>query len=113
MYRFITEEETRRLKSVSDKELNDVFQDALGFDDTILIEENTRVIQHSNWFSNPARKRRTKTTYTVYHESRAHDGSAYQARYQTCASGDASIVFAYLFGIINGGLSVRKEATHE
>lgn len=109
MYRFITEEETRRLKSVSDKELNDVLQDALGFDDTILIEENTWLVQRG-WFS---RKRVAKTTYTVYHESRAHDGSAYQARYQTCASGDASIVFAYLFGIINGGLSVRKGATHE
>lgn len=109
MYRFITEEETRRLKSVSDKELNEVFQYALKFNDTILIEENTRLV-HEGWFS---RKRVAKTTYSVYHESRAHDGSAYQARYQNCASGDASIVFAYLFGIINGGLSVRKEATHE
>lgn len=108
IYIFITEEETRRLKSVSDKELNDVFQEALAFNDTILIEENTRLV-HEGWIS---RKRVTKTTYTVYHESRSHDGSAYQARYQTCGSGDASIVFAYLFGIINGGLAVRKEATN-
>lgn len=108
MYRFITEAETRRLKSVSDKELNEVFQDALEIDDTILIEENTILVHHGLF----SRKRISKTTYTVYHESRAYDGSAYQARYQTCASGDASIVFAYLFGIINGGLAVRKEATN-
>lgn len=105
MYRFITEEETKKLKTISDTELNTLFQEALQFDDTLLIEES-QVVAKGGWFS----KTRFKQIYTVYHESRAFDGSAYQARYMSFATGvDRKILSAYLFGIINGGIKARKE----
>lgn len=102
VYKYVSETDRVNGRSVSDVGLNEVFQEALQYDSTLMIEQDRRIVK--GFF----KKRTEYTTYNVYHECPATDGSAYQARVQLSASGTRPIVMAYLYGIINGALAHLK-----
>ena len=97
MYMYVSNEDRILKRKVSDKELNEEFQEALKYDPSLMIEESQRVIKNG-WFG----KKEAFTFYQLYHETPAFDGTAYQARYQMSGSGKKHIVTAYLHGLING-----------
>ena len=85
-YIFLNNIDRRVMRSVrSSNAINELLKEALEFSPTILISEYTKV-RYKGIF----RKKILDTHYTVYHESPAHDGSAYQAKVQIsayCTSG--------------------------
>lgn len=101
MYMYVSNEDRISKRKVSDKELNEDFQEALKYDPSLMIEER-EYKPRRKFFSSWLENYKTETLYQVYHETPAHDGSAYQARYQISGSGEKRIVTAYLHGIING-----------
>lgn len=103
LFIYISEEETKRLKTVSDPELNELFQEALSVDSSLLIDE--KEFMKTGWFGRHKYDKR----YTLYHESRAHDGSAYQAQQVFGISSTKLSAMTYLFGIINGAFANEKK----
>ncbi len=103
LYMFVNDQDRVTKRKVSDSDLNEIFQEALQYDPLLMIEEDRRVTR-SFWG-----KRTEYLSYWIYHETPAHDGSAYQARLQMSASGSKPIVVAYLYGIINGALAVNRK----
>lgn len=97
LYIFISAED-RILKRMvhSDEEVNELFQSALKFDGSLMIDEY-QVKAKTGLF-----KSKLETRYNLYHETPAADGSPYQARQQFSGSGRKDIVISYLHGIING-----------
>ena len=96
-YMYVSNEDRISKRKVSDKELNEEFQEALKYDPSLMIEESQRVIKKGLFG-----KKEVFTSYQLYHEQPAFDGTAYQARYQMSGSGKKHIVTAYLHGLING-----------
>lgn len=103
LYIFVNNEDRVTKRRVSDNDLNEIFQEALQYAPFLIIEEQRRV--RRSFFG----KRTEYISYSVYHETPAHDGSVYQARLQMSASGSKPIVVAYLYGIINGALAVNRK----
>ena len=103
MYCYITESERKTLRVCEDKEVNDLFQEALLADPSLMIEQRYMYIKRG-WLKGHERV----VYFNVLHEHPAHDGSAFQARYQVSASGKKSVVMAYLYGIINGYEAFRN-----
>ena len=102
MYMYITQWERERMKSVYlDEELNNEFQEALKYDDSLLIGSREVLTKR---FLRPTK---VETRYQIYHDCDPK-GSPYQARYQISGSGSKEIVIAYLHGIINGALAIQK-----
>ncbi|MFV0392430.1 MAG: hypothetical protein ACK5KP_11205 [Paludibacteraceae bacterium] len=91
------------MRKVKDIDVNELFQEALKHDKSLMMTERVETIKEGLF-----RKPKKVSYFTVYHETPAFDGSAYQARFQSSASGSKSIVVAYLYGIINGALSVKN-----
>jgi len=102
LYIYVSNEDRITKRNISDALVNKEFQVALIHDPSLMIEEHIHKIVKGVF----KKRIEDKTTYSVYHETPAHDGSAYQARLQMSGSGDKQIVIAYLHGIING--SVHK-----
>ena len=96
MYMYVSEQDRITKRRVEDKEVNEEFQEGLKYDTSLMIEQTNRVVKRG-WF-----KKEIVPFFQVYHETPAHDGTAYQARYQLSGSGEKRIVVAYLHGIING-----------
>lgn len=103
LYTYITETDRINMRKVKDIDVNEIFQEALEHDKSLMITERVETIK-KGLFKKPQRV----SYFTVYHETPALDDSAYQARVQLTASGSKSIVTAYLYGIINGALSVKN-----
>jgi len=96
LYMYITDYDRIKMKSVEfDDYLNSELQEALKYDDSILISSYDRFTKH--WFKMTT----VETFYQVYHDVDTSK-SAYQARCQQSASSNKDIVIAYLHGIING-----------
>lgn len=106
MYRYITAEETAKMKQVSDPELNELLQEALEIFDALLIEEVLHKLKR-NWLFRSVPK--TEYIYNIYIESNAHDGSPYQAMYIYSRVKDKKTVSAYLYGIITGGHALSRK----
>lgn len=103
MYMFVTEWERERYSKVhNNEELDEEFQEARKYDNSLLIQEHT--IFHKNFWKPMS----CEITYQIYHETHP-DESPYQARYQMTGSGKKEIVIAYLHGIINGALAGRRD----
>lgn len=100
-YIFISDSDKVKMSSVDDKDVNALFKEASEHDPSLLIEQRTHVTK--KWFSETIEQR-----FSVYHESPAFDGSAYQARYSMCGSGSKDVVIAYLYGIINGSFANQR-----
>jgi len=106
LYMYVSNEDRITKRKVSDEIVNEEFQEALKHDPSLMIEEHKPVFKRK-LFSYWAKNREPETTYSIYHETPAWDGSAYQARLQGSGSGTRKVVIAYLHGIING--SVHRE----
>jgi hypothetical protein len=89
------------MRKVLDPELNELFQEALQCDPSLLINDYP-VRVRKGWFGSTI-----ETRYELYHETPAHDGSAYQARIQRSASKNMDTLVAYLHGIINGASKTK------
>ena len=100
IYIYLSEQQRKDWRTVKDKELNELFQEALGHDMTLMISEET-CEEKEHWWGKPVEK----VYYTVYHEIFLKNGHpAYEAKHQIWGSGDRWVVLAYLCGIINGSL---------
>lgn len=105
---YISEEETKRMKEVpQDEEVNELLQEALQYNDTLLIEANYFYIKKKGYKGWLLGKKEKDFEYQVYHESRAFDGAAYQAKYQLCGTTKREVM-NYLHGIINGGIGMLR-----
>lgn len=114
MYRYVTEEEVKRMKTVSgDIGIDTLLQEALQYNQDLLVEENFRYYNKKGYRGWLLGEREKKFYYQVYFESPAYDGSAYQAMYVTSVGSARESVVTYLFGIINGGLGVLKRQQEE
>jgi hypothetical protein len=105
LYIYVSEQDRESKRQVSDIELNEEFQEALKCEPLLMIEEYQTV--KKRWF----KKDIVETKYNLYHETPAHNGSAYQARQQFSGSGSKNFVISYLHGIINGYHSSKNKST--
>lgn len=102
MYMYITDGDRKRFRVIkSDPELKELFEEALKYDNSLLISEHSWT--EKKWF----RKSAVKNRYQIYHDC-SPGYSPYQAKYQMSASGDRKIIEAYLYGIINGALRAEE-----
>lgn len=101
LYIFITNECRTKKRKVADEIINNEFQEALKYDPSLMIEQYSRR-RKKGFF-----KYENEIYFNIYHETAAHDGTAYQARQQMSASGQKEIVIAYLHGIINGSMHTK------
>ena len=114
MYIYVTEQDVKRMKVViNDNLIHKTLKDALEFDKSLLVEEIhyfKKKKGYRGWFLG---EKTSHYRYNVFHESPAHDGSAYQAVYQSSACGGREEVLNYLFGIINGGRAVYRSISEQ
>lgn len=103
LYVYITEEDRKNWRKVADIELNELFNEALEHDETLMISSYNK-IERKELF----KKQINTIRYSVYHECFMNGKTTYEARYQISASGTKQIVMAYLYGIINGSLSKQR-----
>ena len=102
MYMYITDGDRTRFRVIkSDPELAELFKEAVELDNSLLISEHS--FKEKRWFRKPVITHR----YQIYHDC-SPGSSPYQACYQMSASGDKSIIVAYLYGIINGALRAAE-----
>jgi len=106
MYMYVSEQDRIEKRKVSQKAINDIFQEALSYCPSLMIEE--RVRYESKRIGLFRFTKLAVYTYNVFHETPALDGSPYQAMYMSCACGNVNVVFAYLYGIINGAMAQKK-----
>lgn len=103
MYMFITKWDRKRLSKVDDNpELDEVFQEARTYDNSLLIARHD-VFEKHFWKPDTVR-----ATYQIWHETHPNE-EPYQAQYQFSASGEERTVTAYLYGIINGALAAERK----
>lgn len=112
MYIYVTKEDVKRMKTIiGDAELNELFQEALEYNNYLLIEENyyyRRKKGYRGWLLGEKVK---AFEYRLSFEFPALDGSPYQAQYITACGNDRKSVITYLYGIINGGLGRLRQQT--
>lgn len=99
---FLSEWDRERFSKVSDKELNEEFQEARKYDNSLLISEYTKITRYL-W-----KRDISETMYQVYHDTNPNE-ETYQAIYQMSGSGSKGLVIAYLHGIINGANAEKKK----
>lgn len=102
IYVYITEQDRVSMRKVTDPELQELFNEAHSYDESLMISE----------CHYPVKRRfigyKTELRYQIYHESGKPNEPAYQAKQMICASGDLKVVKAYLYGIINGYLHSKQ-----
>lgn len=109
MYIYVTDQEIKKMKVViNDDLIHKTLKDALKFDKSLLVEEIHYFKKKKGYRGWLFGEKTSHYRYNVFHESPGHDGSAYQARYQTSACGDKEEVLNYLFGVINGGIAAYR-----
>jgi len=97
-YIYINENEQKSKRTVEDKELNELLQEALKYDKTIMLSSYS-IYEKKSLFD----KKKAIVHYSLYHEIFNNKGeSMMEARQQISGSGKKEIVSAYLYGIING-----------
>ena len=101
-YIYITEQDRANMRKVNDLEVQELFTEALKHDPTLMILESKFRVK-KGMFS----KAKEITTFCIYHEVYSTNGkAAFQAKYQESASGLKDVAIAYLYGIINGSISI-------
>lgn len=95
---YLTDNDRKSMKSVEDQELNEVFQEALEYDPSLLINSWNNTIKRF-W-----RKNKLETVYQIYHDD-DYTKPPYQARYQLSACGNSNVIKTYLYGIMNGSIA--------
>lgn len=105
LYMYINQQDREIMRKVEDKQLNKLFQEALGYDSSLMISEYIHTTKKSIFH-----KKEETTLYTIYHEAFDFYGKPmFQAREQFSGSGRKEITTAYLYGIINGYNTVKNE----
>lgn len=95
---YINENDQKSKRVVEDKEINDLLQEALQYDKSLMISSHCYFERKSIFH-----KWKKVTTYSLYHEVFDKNGNShFQARQQFSGSGKKEVVLAYLYGIING-----------
>jgi hypothetical protein len=103
-YLYINDQDRVNWRKVTDKEINEVLQEALQYDKSLMISEHY-YLERKKIFS----KKEKVYFYSVYHESFNDNGrSHYEAREQLSAGGNKRVVLAYLYGIINGANAYKR-----
>ena len=102
IYMYITENDRVAMREVKDQLLNKVFKEALEHDKSLMISEQFH-LKKRGFFS----RSKQVVTYSVYHDCEP-EKNPYQARQHLIASGEEDIIYAYLFGIINGSLAQSR-----
>lgn len=103
MYMFITKWDRERYSKVDDNpELDELFQEARKYDNSLLITRNDIFEKHF-WKRNTVRR-----GYQIYHETHPNE-EPYQAQYQFSGSGEERVVVAYLYGVINGAMAAERK----
>lgn len=104
LYIYILESDRVEMRKVEDKHVNEVFQEALEYDKSLMIRQSTWV-KKTGFF----RKKITKEVFAIFHDCNPNQ-SPYQARQQLSASGSKAVALAYLYGIINGSAEQLRSA---
>lgn len=107
LYMYITENDRVKMREVKDKSLDEIFQEAFLHDKSLMISETIH-LQKTGFFSKP----KEVSTYSIYHDCDP-ENHPYQARQQLSASGDKDIIYAYLFGIINGSEKAKQKYLYD
>lgn len=108
MYIYVTADDIKRMKEVnSDKQLNDLFQEALQVDSSLLIDETNYYTPKRGYKGWLLGQKEENFRYTIYQESPSFDGSPYQALHMYSTSKNSQALFNYLVGIINGGSAMK------
>lgn len=103
MYMFVTKWDRERFSKVDNNpELDEIFQEARQYDNSLLISTYD-IFERHFWKRNTVR-----TAYQIYHETHPNE-EPYQAQYQLSASGEERAIVAYLYGIINGALAAERK----
>lgn len=104
LYMYINENDRTSMRKVTNSGLNELFQEALQHDSSLMISGITHEVKQG-WFKKP----KEITTFNVYHECLFSSGvPLYEARLQMSASGELPTVTAYLYGIINGSGLIKR-----
>lgn len=104
-YMYINECDQKSKRKVEDKDVNDLFQEALQYDKSLMISEHFHIIRKPLFYKNKEVK-----LYTIYHEVFNNYGkSMFEAREQFSGSGKKEVTMAYLYGIINGYNKAKDE----
>lgn len=98
LYTYITEEERDSMKKVTDPEMQSLFNEALTFDNSLLITEHKHRVKNGLF-----KKDTFVTCYSIFHDEHVNKPS-YQARFISAGSGSKEMAMAYLYGIMNGWL---------
>ena len=95
---YLQEYETKNYTKVSDKELNEIFQEVrTKFPDRFYVQE--RDVVYKKWF-----KKITKTVYTVYSRINGcefQELNFYGGSSSICTNVDSSVVYALFMGLLN------------
>ena len=105
-YTWFSKDELERMSKVSDKELNEVFQEVREVMPNIYISE--RVSTYKPFL----RKEISKTTYSIYHLTAdiLSDKECLEVRYLALNTTSEPLVFNYLCGLLNG-FNMRLKVT--
>lgn len=112
MYIYLTDFDLKDMRkpSDSDPEFRDLFLEALSYDNSLMVKETHRHYRDKNWFGFATGIGRVETLYNIYHECTDAEGETlHEARFMACASGNKRVSEAYLYGIINGCLHLKKQ----
>lgn len=97
-YMYINEYDQKSKRVVEDKEINNLLQEALKYDKSLMISSHSYYERKSIFH-----KKQKIVFYTLFHEVFDKNGNSFfQAREQFSGSGRKEVVLAYLYGIING-----------
>jgi len=105
IYAYLTEQDLIEMRKVKDEQLQELFNEALSHDKSLMISEQLHWVK-KGWF----KKHELVARYSIYHECFLKDGTRlHQARQQLSATGSKELIITYLFGIINGALAVKGD----
>jgi len=103
-YTYINDQDIINWRKVEDDDVNEIFQEAREYDDSLMITQN--YVEKWRLFKKPLRIKH----FSVYHQSRHLGGNfSYEARFQASGSGEKRVVLAYLYGIMNGANANDKK----
>lgn len=102
VYIYIDNYDKKRMKNVTDEDVNEAYNEAIKYDPTLLVSESTEIYYRKIClFLN---QRKTKTVYKVYSEVIGDDGqSLYQAEQIPYATGNKRVAIAFFKGVSDLG----------
>ena len=103
IYIYIDQQDRINMRKVANPELQELFNEALKYDESLMICEGVRYKKRMLFGY------KEFPHYQIYHDQHGQNEPPFQARQQITASGSVEIVTAYLYGIINGALHSKNK----